>query len=92
MNTKLFLSIALRIILLFGVPILFTWAPDYYPDSFFNDRTRFIEGYGIEVLDYGVRHIWYNILLGFLFILSLVDAVVFIVNSVNKFYPNLNKS
>jgi hypothetical protein len=79
MKTQVFFGIALRIVLMFSIVMGFTYIPEIIPASFFNDHDG----------SWGIRHYWYNIMMAVLFILSLIDAIVFIVNLVRKHYPGI---
>lgn len=79
MKTEVFLKIAARIVLLFSLAMAFTYIPEVLPPSFFNDHGT----------DWGVRHYWFNIMMGALFVLSVIDVIVFIVTLVSKRYPEI---
>lgn len=92
MKPKLYLTIALRIILLMGFGFLM---------SFVTPTLRGILGdlkldspehgcFGIDAwYAWGARHYWYAWAIFLLFILSLADAIIHVVNAVNKHYPEL---
>lgn len=87
MKTNVYLGIAIRIVILFAIAIFGTffqeWINKANPD-FFND----IKGnYGVE---WGIRHIWYNIGLGLLFTLSLINVVVGSVKLIKNNYDTKN--
>lgn len=96
MNSNLTTRIALRIIVLFTVTILITYLPEFFPKSFFNDTpntfeytdTRGVDHVVDKGMNWGIRHIWYTIGVGCLFILSLIDSVMFVKGLIDKYYPS----
>lgn len=90
MNTRLYLFIAFRIVLLFSIGMAFTFVPEYLRgflgDVYTPDRSEF----GVDVeWTWGTRHYWFFWMMFVLFLLSIVDAIIWIVSKINKYYPNL---
>lgn len=86
MNTKVFLGLAIRIIIVFAVAILMTFAPDELR-GFFGDVKGYDRGAMVdEDWVWGVRHYWYLWMCILLFILSAVNAIVGGIKLVNKYY------
>lgn len=82
MKTNVYLGIGIRIIILFSIAIFGTFFGDWInainPD-FFNDNPNG---------DYGMRHVWYSIGIGLLFILSLANVVIGSLKLIWENYPN----
>ena len=79
MKTNVFLGIGLRIIALFTIAMLGTFLPETLNRNhphFFNDH----DGY------FGARHIWFNIMMTLLFILSAINVIVGIIKVIQKNY------
>jgi len=74
MKTKLYLIVALRIVMLISIAILFTYVPDILPTSFLENEAR---------------QFWYYAGCTLLFMLNLIDAIIFIIGRVQKYYPHL---
>ena len=94
MKTKVYLGIAIRIIALFMVGMLATYIPDELR-GFFGDTLHDCSNHGkwcTEEFDvkwnWGSRHYWYAYMMVFLFLLSIVNVVVSVVNLLVKEYPN----
>lgn len=98
MKTNIFLNIALRIILIFGIGILMSFVHEHL--RVFLGDTKFVpynNGYflkdetgAIDVKwEWGARHYWYFWMCVCLFALSLINAVLSIVKLIEKEYPNL---
>lgn len=90
MKYQVYLHIAARIVILMVIGMLLTYVPDYLR-PFFGD-TLCPDGWcgGIDVKwDWGARHYWYFWGVVSLFILSLVNFIVSIVNIIKRYYPNL---
>lgn len=92
MKTKVYLAIAFRLILLFGVGMLMTFATPHMRE-FFGD-TRFIKtptNY-YDPIDsgwiWGARHYWYIWLMILLFVLSLINFAMSVYNIIQKNYPD----
>lgn len=86
MKTKVFLGIAIRIIVLFGIGMMGTFIPENLRD-FFGDTPCHEGCYGPdENWIWGARHYWYFWGMFILFILALVNVVVGVVNLINKNY------
>lgn len=95
MPIKLYLAIALRIIILFAVGLMMTFV---FPHLryFFGDTLKSIPDVVIngtpvyrgvdERWDWGARHYWYFCCVFILFILSLINCVLSIYNLVSKQY------
>ena len=83
MKTKVFLGIGIRIIIVFSVGMFWTYIPEYLFD-FFGDKIVVIDG--VEDVEWGVRHCWYNIMMILLFLLSLINAVIQCVKLVERNY------
>ncbi len=103
MKHQVYFGITIRIILLFGVAMLATFIPEHLREFFADEDCtnnvyymygkKFIGCQGAEVIndgyDWGVRHYWYFWGMLLLFLLSLANVVVSIVNLVNKHYPDI---
>lgn len=87
MKTKVFLGIAIRIIVLFVISIAGTFIPEHLHE-FFGD-VRILNRNNVYQWEYGLRHYWYNAMVTLLFILALTNVIVGIVNIVKKNYPEL---
>ncbi|HLG35547.1 MAG TPA: hypothetical protein VI757_11765 [Bacteroidia bacterium] len=91
MKTKVYLGIALRIIFLFSVAMAATYLPDQLR-SFFGD-VPYVPGRYNDMFDdkydWGARHHWYAWMMFFLFVLSLINLVMHIVNLIEKEYGNI---
>ena len=89
MKTKLFIEIALRIIVLFISVMLITFVtPTLH--TFFGDIPQNASNYPHEIdsaWNWGQRHYWYFIMMILLFLLSLINTIVWIVKSINSYYP-----
>ena len=83
MKTNVYLGIAIRIIVICAIAMVWTYIPEHL-SGFFGDTT-YMTKYGQEV-EYGVRHIWYNAMMFFLFLLSLVNIIIQCVNLVKNNY------
>lgn len=84
MKTNVFLGIAIRIIILFGVTILATFLPEYLN----NHYPAFLGDYIDDREDkcWGLRHWWWFIMMVILFALSLLNVVLSIYTLVKKNY------
>jgi hypothetical protein len=102
MKTKVYLAIAIRLILLFGVGMLSTFLPQYFRD-FFGDTLHVhtvecakcysgcVNSNDYDALyDWGVRHYWYFNLMLCLFVLSLINFVFSVINVIKKNYDTSN--
>ena len=95
MKTKVYLGIAIRIIALFGTGMLFSnFSKELH--LFFGDAICKHEyGYHGNALlvdiswDWGSMHYWYFVMCIFLFILSLINAIVGSAKLITKHYPEL---
>ena len=96
MNTKVFLGLAIRIIIVFGVAMLMTFAPTELRD-FFGDTLHDHSTHGTyhqnDFLDdgweWGARHYWYWWMCFLLFVLSAINALIGGYDLVIKKYPNI---
>jgi hypothetical protein len=104
MKTQVYLGIAIRLIVLFGVGMLLSFIPEQLR-GFFGDETCIgktykmygetrkgcpYEGFGIDQdWKWGVRHYWYYWMMFLLFLLSLVNIILSIIGLVTKHYPEL---
>lgn len=83
MKANVYFGIAWRIIVLFSIAMIGSYLPDTisknFP-SFFNDHQGTFE------LEYGWRHIWFNIMIITLFVLSIINFVIMIVKLIMKNY------
>lgn len=95
MKIPVYLGIAIRIILLVGFGMLFTFiTPELR--IFFGDRLATLQeinsnhaDFQIDILYvWGARHYWYFWGVFLLFILSLINFIMSIVSLINKHYPN----
>ena len=103
MKTKLYLTIAFRILLLMIVGIAWTFITPTLHD-FFGDQGHLIithheqnpnwgprfEPYNSSEIDYdwGVRHYWYFWCMLLLFMLTFINSVWSCINAYNKHYPS----
>lgn len=97
MKTKVYIGIAVRIILLFSVGMLASLATPLMRD-FFGDTLHVhtiscakqfdgcVEEYDV-LYDWGSRHYWYFWMMVVLFILSIINFVVSVINIIDKNYP-----
>lgn len=83
MKTKVFLGIGIRVIIVFGIGMLWTYIPEYLFD-FFGDKVV-VKSWGKDV-EWGARHHWYNTMMILLFLLSLTNAVLQCVKLVRENY------
>jgi hypothetical protein len=97
MKTKVYLGIAIRIILLFATGMLMTYMPplmrDFFGDNLHVHTAKCVEHYSgcvngrIDVLyEWGIRHYWYFWMNVLLFILTLINFIVSVINIINKNY------
>lgn len=85
MNPKMFLGIAWRIIALFIVVMLTTFLPEHL-HAFFGDTPN----PGVQGgYDWGVRHYWYKMMCGLLFLLSIINLIITICNMSKRYYPTV---
>lgn len=88
MKTQVYFGIVLGIIILFAVGMAGTYIPDHLR-GFFGDQPSDRE-YGFDAsYSWGIRHYWYFWMMIFLFLLSVVNVVVSIINLIKKHYPGL---
>lgn len=93
MNTRLYIKIAVRIILLFVVAMSATYIPEHLR-GFFEDVPCSGEhcsshGFGYDIgWSWGKRHYWYAVMTILLFILSVVDSMVYVTRLVDKYHPD----
>lgn len=99
MKAKVFLGITIRVIVLFGAAMLFTFIPELLRD-FLGDTPHLCEsykvcnhGYNRSTVDWewhwGTRHYWYVVMCVFLFFISLANLVWSVINIIQKNYPEL---
>lgn len=100
MKTKMYFTIAFRLILLFTSAMILTFLTDSIRD-FLGDKihvcgsdcaTAYSKCKNSSDMfdksyDWGIRHYWYFWMLVSLFILSAIDLVIHIVNLIDKNYP-----
>jgi len=86
MENKTFLKIVLRIVLLGASGILFSYVPENLTE-FFGD-TPCLKKYGCGVfsshISWGNRHYWYFWTCFLLFILSLINSVIYISKAIGS--------
>jgi hypothetical protein len=91
MKPKVFLTIAINIITVFTCGMLMTFVTeslrDFFGDTPCNHLYPHSTSMDIE-WDWGSRHYFYFWMMVFLFILSIINAVVSIRNILKKHYPN----
>lgn len=93
MKTKVYLGIAVRLIILFGLGMLMSSVTPqlryFFGDTICTHKKTCAE-FGMDI-DYhwGVRHYWFFWLMTMLFLLSLLNTIVAIFNLVTKEYPHL---
>lgn len=83
MKTTVFLGIGLRIIILFTIGMFMTYLPENLTEFFGDKMVTYTWG---KSLEWGARHYWYAIMMGLLFTLSLLNAVLSVIQLVNKNY------
>jgi hypothetical protein len=91
MKTKVYLGIALRLIILFSIGMLMAFVKpqlhsllgDIYIGS--KDSSEFVkDGY-----EWSAMHYWFFWMCFFLFILSLINCIWSIINLINKHYQSI---
>lgn len=90
MKTQLYLLILLRIIILFSIPILLSqlnWHK-IYGDVHISDPKDY-KGDCDREWNWSLSHFWGNVGFSFLFLVSLIDAIVFCFRKTYKYYPEL---
>lgn len=96
MNTRLYIYICFRVILMVLLGMLLTYVPDYLRD-FFGDTPRNpgLHPFDIDSIDlywnWGARHYWYFTGVVILFSLSLIDNCLHVVNKITRYYPKAFK-
>lgn len=91
MKTKVFLAIAIRIIILISIGMMFTFIPDHLRDFFGDVPSDCVGCIGPDRdWDWGPRHYWYFWGLFLLFDLSCINAVMSVINIINKNYDIKN--
>jgi len=94
MRTKVYLSIAFRVLMLFSIGFAMSYMKPYLHD-FLCDTVHVCEsqycGHGVFIddgYDWGAPHFWYFWCMFFLFILSAINCFVSIRKILIKEYPN----
>lgn len=91
MKHNVYFAIVIRLALLFGAAIFWTFIPEYLID-FFGDKPHVCHlnpGYCHHgPMDWGIRHYWFNTFAICLFLLSLLNVIVSIVRVIRKAYPD----
>lgn len=97
MKTKVFLGVALRIIIFFTVSTFATFLPEHLREFFGDhfvvaheqlvgkDHSYFVN----ERWDWGARHYWFCAGMTILFLLTLVNMIIGIVKIIKKEYPQI---
>lgn len=98
MKTKVYLGIAIRLIVLFGAAMAITFVTplmhEFFGDTLHEHTKHCLETYSgcvnsnepDPLWDWGSRHYWYWWLMLLLFILSLANFVISIINVIKKNY------
>jgi len=90
MKKQLLLFILFRIIILFTIPMLFTFIPEhirwFFGDVPYSDGLRHGSDFMEDGYDWGSRHYWYAWMCFFLFLTSIVDTVISIIKMIEKYY------
>lgn len=87
MKTKVYLAIAVRLIILFGVGMMVTFITPHMREFFGDVPNVSKKDFGVDsAWDWGARHYWYFWLMVFLFILSLINFVMSVINIIEKNY------
>ena len=90
MNTKLYLFIAMRIVILFSTAMVATFLPEHLREFFGDVQIPEISGFGIDNgWTWGARHYWFWWMMFFLFTLSVIDFIVAVVRAVIKHHPEI---
>jgi hypothetical protein len=85
MRTKIFIMIALRIILITAIGMAMTFAPEYLR-GFFGDKIAKCESHSLidDYWEWGARHYWYYWCCFSLVVLSIINSIASIANEINK--------
>jgi hypothetical protein len=88
MKTQVYFGIAWRITVLISIGLFHTFVPEYLHDFFGDEYVEKTSWAGITFCEWewGARHYWYTTGMVLLFLLSLVNVIMTIVNLVNKNY------
>jgi len=90
MKAAVYFGIAWRIIALGTVCIFATYIPENLREFFGDQLIHGCNKPNEDCWIWGSRHIWYAIMTGFLFVLSVINIIVATVKLVNKHYPESN--
>jgi isoprenylcysteine carboxyl methyltransferase (ICMT) family protein YpbQ len=90
MKTNVYLGIGIRIIVLFSLGMFWTYIPEQLTDFFGDKEVLNPQGLPTGYIEYGLRHYWYNVMMGLLFVLSLFNVVVQCINIIKKNYDTKN--
>lgn len=89
MKPKMYFGIAIRIVLLFTIAIFATLIPEQLRD-FFGDTWNKGDKFNNPHWEWGIRHYWFNWMGVLLFLLSILNLVIYIVSTVKKNYDTHN--
>jgi hypothetical protein len=89
MKPQLYFGIAFRIVLLFGLGMLWTFINPALRDFFGDTRVPIqTQGFFRDGWEWGARHYWYFWMMFMLFILSFVNSIMGIIKLFDKHYSN----
>lgn len=89
MKNQVYFGIAIRLIILFVLGMLFTFIPDHLREFFGDTHVPDINTVIDKEWKWGARHYWFAWMMFFLFVLSVINFAVSVVNLVLKHYPEL---
>jgi hypothetical protein len=87
MKHKVFLGIAIRIIILFTTAMLLTFIPNHLQEFFgdvYNENSKGNLFSFSKNWDWGIRHYWYFWMMVSLFLLSLLNMIMYILDVIEN--------